>query len=206
MHNHFDQYLNLKKWILERRPSVIVECGAGSGELTSKIASLMDVYPFEFHVISDKKVKGTDPRIIWHEGISYKILPTFNDDSIGLCIIDTDHNFWTLIMELKEVFLKIKEGGLIALHDVYTFYHNTGMAMSYSNGEPYPKKEIEELSKYGGLTDALIEFLHQKKMDYRLLAFTHDSHGAALIERKTEPIFSICVPGEKPVYADIVNA
>lgn len=204
MHNHWDQHLNLKKWILERRPSVIVECGAGNGELTRQLASLLDVYPFELHVVSDKPVEGLDPRIVWHSGLSYNVLNGCPKLSIGLCIIDTDHNYWTLMKELSAVFDKIEEGGLIALHDVETFYHDTGMALSYSTGEPYPKEEIEKYAPYGSLGDALIEFLHVKKMDYRLVSFTTESHGAAMIQRMTQPMFAIAVPGSKPVYADVI--
>ena len=203
MHNHFDKNLNLKKWILDNRPSVIVECGAGTGELTRQLAGLRDVYPFELHVISDKPVDGLDSRIVWHSGLSYDVLPTFPDDSIGLCIIDTDHNFWTLMKELSACFNKIAIDGFVAFHDVETFYHDTGMALKYSSGEPYPREEIEKFSAYGGLGDALIEFLHIKKMDYRLVSFTTESHGAALIRRKPQAYFNVFVPGEKPVYAEM---
>ena len=103
--------------------------------------------------------------------------------------------------ELAAVFNRIKEGGLIALHDVETFYHNTGMALGYSSGEPYPQKAIEDCAPYGGVGDAMIEFLQLKKMNYKLLAYTAESNGAALIERRTEPIFSIVVPGPKAIYA-----
>lgn len=201
MHNHFEKGLNLKKIILENKPSVIVECGAGEGALTRLIASLLAAYEFKFHVISDKVIEGLDPRIIWHTGLSYEVLPEFDDDSIGLCIIDTDHNYWTLMREFAAAFHKISENGLIALHDVETFYHDTGMALAYWNGKPYPKAEIEKFAPYGGLGDALIEFLQIKKMHYRLLAYTPESHGAALIQRKSQSVFTIVVPGSGSGFA-----
>lgn len=201
MRNHWDKFLNLKQIILERRPRVIVECGAGDGGLTRLIAGLLDVYDFEFHVISDKVLEGIDPRICWRTGLSYEALPDFEDSSIDLCIIDTDHNYWTLMKEFAAVFNKIREGGLVAMHDVETFYHDTGMALAYWDGKPYPRAEIEKLAPYGGLGDALIEFLQLKKMHYKLLAFTPESHGAALIERRTQSIFSIIVPGPGAGFA-----
>lgn len=204
MHNHFNTHLNLRKIILEKRPSVVVECGAGTGELTQMLASLLDSYDFKLYVISDKEVPGLDPRIIWKSGLSFNVLKEFPDDSIGLCIIDTDHNYWTLMKEFEALFNKIEEGGFIALHDVETFYHDTGMAMSYSTGEPYPLEEIKEWSKYGGVGAAMIDFLQLKKMNYKLKAYSPESHGAALIEKRTLSHYSIMVPGPKPQYAEPV--
>lgn len=201
MHNHFDKNLNLKALILDRRPKTIVECGAGSGELTRQISGLLDVYQFDFHVISDKPVEGLDSRIKWVSGLSYNALDKFVNGKIDLCIIDTDHNYWTLMTELAAVYHKIPEGGLIAMHDVDTFYHDTGMALSYSTGEPYPREQIEQCAPYGGVGDALIEFLYLKKLDYKLLDWNHASNGAALIEKRSCKEFAIVIPGSVPVYA-----
>lgn len=201
MHKHFSDGLNLKRWILERKPKVIVECGAGEGELTRKLSSLIDECEFELHVISDKALPDMDPRIKWVTGLSYEALAEFPDNAIDLCIIDTDHNYWTLMKELAAVFLKMTEGGLIALHDVETFYHDTGMALSYWDGKPYPKEEILECANFGSLGDALIEFLHIKKLNYKLLSYVPASHGAALIERKTQEIFAVMTPGPEAIFA-----
>lgn len=201
MHNHWTKGLNLEDIVLERKPKRIVECGAGEGALTRKIQELLDIYDFEFHVISDKALEGLDSRIHWHTGLSYEELPNFEDNSIDLCIIDTDHNYWTLMKEFAAIFNKMSEGGLIALHDVETFYHDTGMALAYWDGKPYPREEIEKYASYGSLGDALIEFLHLKKMNYRLFAFTRESHGAAILQRMTQSIFSIVVPGSGAGFA-----
>lgn len=201
MHNHFDQYLNLKQIIIDKRPKTIVECGAGNGDLTKKLASLLDVYSFDLVVVSDSVVSGLDSRIRWIEGLSYEALSTFDKESIDLCIIDTDHNYWTLMKELTAVFSKISEGGLIALHDVETFYHDTGMALSYWDGKKYPKEEIEKHAPYGSLGDAMIEFLFSQKLYYKLLAYTKESHGAALLERKTQTHFCLMTPGPEAIFS-----
>lgn len=201
MHNHWTKGLNLEAIILERKPKVIVECGAGDGALTRKIQGLLGVYPFEFHVISDKKIEGLDPRIHWSTGLSYEALGSFQDGEIDLCIIDTDHNYWTLMKEFAAVFNKMSEGGLIALHDVETFYHDTGMALAYWDGKPYPKEEIEKYMTYGGLGDAMIDFLQTWKMQYKLLAYTAESHGAALIEKRSQSVFNVIVPGPGAGFA-----
>ena len=193
--------MNLKRWILDRRPKRIVECGAGSGELTRQISSLFEIYNFEFHVISDAIVDSLHKNILWHRGLSYEVLQSFDDASIDMCIIDTDHNYWTLMKEFACLFNRMNERGLIALHDVDTFYHDTGMALSYSTGDVYPKDTIESFASNGSLGDAMIEFLHLKRLNYRLLAYTHESQGAALLEKKTQREYAIVVPGERPVYA-----
>lgn len=201
MHNHFDQYLNLKEIILERRPKVIVECGAGNGALTRKIASLLDDYLFDFHVISDKKIEGLDPRIEWTVGLSYEALERFPKDGIDLCVIDTDHNYWTLREEFRALNDRISEGGLIALHDVETFYHNTGMAMSYWNEKPYPKEQIESMANQGSLGDAVINFLASDNLHWKMFAYDRHSHGAAVLEKFTQKEFAVIVPGPGAGFA-----
>lgn len=201
MHNHFDKNLNLKQVILDRKPKLIIECGAGNGELTRLIASLLDVYDFEFCVISDKEIEGLDSRIRWYIGLSYEVLKAFPENSIDLCIIDTDHNYWTLREELRALDNRVKEGGLIALHDVETFYHDTGMALSYWNGTVYPRQKIEQMACYGGLGDAMIMFLASENMKWKLFAYDRNSHGAAILERKTQMEFVIIVPGEGQGFA-----
>lgn len=201
MHNHFDKHLNLKALILEKRPEVIVECGAGHGDLTRKIASLLDAYDFSFEVVTDNPLPEIDNRIVWHSGLSYEFLEQTKNESIDLCIIDTDHNYWTLMKELAAVFPKISEGGMIAIHDVETFYHDTGMALSYWDGKPYPREEIEKCAPYGGLGDAVIEFLRMQKLHYRLHSWNHESHGAALLERKTQTHFNLMTPGPEAIFS-----
>ncbi len=200
MHNHFDKNLNLRDWILKRRPRRIVECGAGNGELALQVEKLHEFYDFEYHIISDYRPDNVIGQG-FHLGLSYNALKEFADQSIDLCIIDTDHNYWTLMKELAVVSQKMTEGGLIALHDVETFYHDTGMAMSYSDDTPYPKDVILEYAKYGGLGDAMIEFLQSQEMRFKLLCFTPESHGAALIEKKTQSQYTISVPGSAPIYS-----
>lgn len=178
-----------------------MECGAGTGELTKQLASLLDVYDFKLTVINDSLIENMDSRIIWKTGLSYEVLKEFMPSSIDFCIIDTDHNYWTLMKEFEALFDRISEGGLLALHDVETFYHDTGMAMDYGTDKPYPKEEILKFAAYGSLGDALIDFLHLKKLRYRLLYFTPESQGAALIQRKTQLEYAVVVPGSNPMYA-----
>lgn len=200
MTGHFFTNLNLQKLILERRPKVIVECGAGEGECTKLLIHLQRMYPFELSVISDKSL-GMQKEVTFYTGISYEVLKEFADNSIGMCIIDTDHNYWTLTQELLAVMPKMEEGGLVVMHDVETFYHDTGMGMSYWNEVPYPEEEIKKCVPMGGLGDALVDFLHHYRGTFKLLHWTPEHHGCAVIEKKTVSTTRVVMPGTQPVFA-----
>lgn len=200
MTGHFDAHLKLRDIILSKRPKVIVECGAGNGECTRLLAHLQLWYPFKLISITDKEIPMIDT-VDFRIGLSYEELKKIPDDYIGLCIIDTDHNYWTLRAELDAIRTKMEEGGLIVMHDVEEFYHNTGMGMSYWNDAPYPKQSIRDCIKRGGLGDALIDFLHEYRGDYKLLHYTPNHYGCAVIERKTVTVTQLITPGPAPVFS-----
>lgn len=204
MQGHFDSFLNLRKLMLERRPGVVVECGAGDGALTRLLAHMTWFYPVEVHVISDKEIEGIED-INFVKGISYRELAKFPDDSIDMCIIDTDHNYWTLRHELEALHPKLRQGGLVAFHDVEEFYYNTGMSLSYWDDSPYPKEEIEAKVRMGGVGLALIDWLHEFRGDYKLLRYVPEHCGAAVIEKRKVTGTSIVTPGIAPVFAKPVS-
>ena len=185
----------------EKRPKLVVECGAGNGECTMLLAHMLDNYPFELHVISDKKIEGMDPRIVWKVGLSYKLLKEYPPGSIGMVIIDTDHNFWTLTQELEAVNDKVSERGMILLHDVEEFYHDTGMAMSYWDDQVYPEQEIKDHAKFGGLGDAMIKFLATYNGEWKLAEFRREFAGAAALEKVTVKQTRVIMPAGSPVFA-----
>jgi len=150
--------------------------------------------------ITDKELEPIE-EVEFRVGISYERLKEFDDGSIGMCIIDTDHNYWTLIKELEVLRVKVIEGGLVVMHDVDDFYHSTGMAMSYWNGHPYPEKEILDASKHGGLGLALIDFLAHYRGEWMLKQWTPEHHGCAVIEKKTVVETQVIRPGTNPVFA-----
>lgn len=200
MRGHFDNHLNLRQLILTRYPKLIVECGAGNGDCTRMLAYLKLMYDFELHSISDKELDI--PEVEWHTGLSYKELPKFENDSIELLIIDTDHNYWTLEKELAAAEPKMKEGGWIVMHDVEEFYHDTGMAMSYWTGDPYPAEEIKKTGlEKGGLGDAVIDFLSARRGKFKLVRFMPEHFGIAVIEKKTVSQVRLITPGPEPVFA-----
>lgn len=206
MQGHFDKHLNLRQLILDKKPKVIVECGAGNGELTKLIAHMKWYYDFEFHCISDKPVENLGDEVEWITGISYEALKSFPDDSIDLCIIDTDHNYWTLRTELEVVSPKMKEGGLVIMHDVEEFYYDTGMGMSYWNDSPYPEAEIKGKAHLGGVGLSLIDFLHDFRGSFKLVRYIPEHYGAAVIEKKTVTQTKIITPGPGSIFGKPVGS
>lgn len=200
MTGHFDTNLKLRELILAKRPKLIVECGAGNGDCTKLLVHMKWYYEFDLASITDKALDGID-EVDWKIGLSYERLKEFDDNSIGMCIIDTDHNYWTLRTELEAVMPKMEEGGLIVMHDVDTYYHNTGMAMSYWNDQPYPEKEILDHVQCGGLGDAVIDFLHEQRGTFKMLWWNPNHHGVAVIEKHTVTETAIHRPGTNPVFA-----
>ena len=74
------------------------------------------------------------PLLTWLYSISYVELSNMEDDSIDFCIIDTDHNYWTLQQELTELKRVMIPGGIVAIHDTDAFKDKNGtMALGYFN-------------------------------------------------------------------------
>lgn len=203
MTGHFDKNLNLRQLILDKRPQTILECGAGNGDCTRLLLHLKHWYDFDLMVISDKDIEdlSADPDIEWITGVSYREIKKLPDNSLGLVILDTDHNYWTLKQELEALIPKMEEGGLIVMHDVDDFYYSTGMGMSYWNDEPYPEKEIEGCAKLGGLGLCLIDFLSAYRGSFKLLRWIQEHHGCAVIEKKTITETQVIKPGSEPIFA-----
>lgn len=192
MHNHFDKNLCVRDIILSYRPNVLLECGAGSGENTRQILSLLDIYQFKLFTVSDSPYsedtikldrKYSKDNFEWLYDISYIAMKKFKDDSIGFCSIDTDHNYWTLYQELESLHPKLINGGVIVMHDTETYKKNSGRADRYGTSDPYPGNEIISHELKGlGMGDAIEEFLEDHK-GYRIVKQTSESHGAMLLEK-----------------------
>lgn len=201
MTGHFDKNLNLRQLILDKKPKVILEVGAGDGACTKLLSHLLAWYPFELVVISDKEIKNLDPEVEFIQGISYNEIPKLENNSIGLAILDTDHNYWTMMNELEAIRSKMEEGGLLVIHDVDEFYHNSGVAGSYWDGTPYPEKEIMDKTTYGGTGLAVIDFLRTYRGEWKLQRWIPEHFGCAVLEKKTIDTPSIIRPGTQPVFA-----
>lgn len=186
MRHHFDQYLDIKRLILDRKPELVIECGADSGENTKNLIQLRQQLPFSLIVINDGDIGSwrldlEHLGIQWIVGISYLELAKLQDASIDFCLIDTDHNFWTLNQELTILSDKMSDHGIVVMHDTVTYARNSGHMDRYNCNTPYPAAEIAQSANMGlGMTDAIDSAL---KQNFHFLAFSPESHGATAIKR-----------------------
>lgn len=180
MHNHWDKGLKVKDLVLEHKPKLVVECGAGSGENTQQYLSLK--MPFEMIVISDGKLpdKLVNEKLLWMFGVSYKQLEHFIDDSIDFCSIDTDHNYFTLNQELNLLKQKLRPGGIVVIHDTVSYDKASGMTDHYNCGEKYPIAISEEAkSKMYG--DAIREVLDSN--EFHVIKESREHNGAMALQK-----------------------
>jgi len=165
MHNHFEEYLHIRSLLEEERPSRLLELGAANGENTQKLLSVCEEMDFDILVVSPEvpthwrmeesgklvpeRFRLNHARLEWVYGISYIELPRMGSGSIDFCIVDTDHNYWTLQRELSELDRVMRDGGVVVIHDTVSFAnHNGFMELGYY--KTIDKLEIVE----GGSTDA----------------------------------------------------
>ena len=142
MHRHFDKHLNLKALIKERQPKTVLELGANRGENTAKLIYLAEELGYELIVISPefptwmqglpdgsidiKRAVFEHDQLEWIYGVSYVELPKMDEGSIDFCILDTDHNYWTLEKELLELKRVMATDGIVAIHDTEEFADRIG--------------------------------------------------------------------------------
>tara|TARA_R110000787_G_scaffold57255_8_gene130946 strand:+ start:336 stop:1013 length:678 start_codon:yes stop_codon:yes gene_type:complete len=142
MHRHFDKHLNLKALIKDRQPKTVLELGANKGENTINLIYLAEELGYELIVVSPeyptwtqelsdggidiKRAVFEHEQLEWIYGVSYVELPKMADGSIDFCILDTDHNYWTLEKELLELKRVIAEDGIVAIHDTEEFASRNG--------------------------------------------------------------------------------
>ena len=199
MHRHFTEHANIEKLIRDRKPYHILELGSLNGENTSNLIKLQKELGFSLTIISDDLPDNDYAEgVTYIKGVSYKEIPKLVDNSIDLCLLDTDHNYWTLIQELVNLDSKLTVGAMILIHDVSTFYYNTGLADWYADGSAYPLEEIMSTAKLGSLGVAIIHFLGKYPFNYHLTYWTEAENGLAIIQ-KNEPQVSLSLlrPGDK---------
>lgn len=188
MIDNWDAGLNLKAMLQHLRPVHVVEAGALNNETTRQLLGLMPEVGYRLTVISD----DVDEALVRHgvqvmRGVSYLEFAKLPDASVDFCIVDTDHNYWTVLEELLALHPKLTPNAHVVFHDVETFYYDTGMADGYGVDVPYPKQEIESRGmKLGSLGTGILDFLSLNRFAYRLVRWLPERNGVAVI-RKNPP-------------------
>lgn len=197
MHRHFSQHANVSKMLFESRPKHVLEVGALDGENTRKLQLIQPELGFKLTVISDDvDPKNGESHTAYIQGVSYKVIQCLEDASIDFCIIDTDHNYWTLWAELLALDAKLVTGALVVIHDVTTFYYNTGMADFYADGTAYPADDIKQVAPRGSLGVAVLDFLSKYPFNYHLVRWVPEENGCAVIKKNPPEVeLSLLQPG-----------
>jgi hypothetical protein len=190
----------VKDLILEKKPKLIVECGMALGDNTKKILGLSHEYPFKLITISDMPDKDEVNLYVsqewdnkfynfeYRQGISYKEFENFKDSEIDFCLIDTDHNYWTLKQELEALHKKLAVKGVIVMHDTQSYRKDPGGLYpgGYKTKDVYPEDEILIYSNNGkAMGHAIFEFLADRH-EYIVLKEVTESHGAMALEKICE--------------------
>jgi hypothetical protein len=186
MHTHWTDYANIESIIKSHNPKHILELGALNGENTRNLLNLQLSQPFLLTVISDDLPSDIESSgsVVYMKGVSYNLIPTLDDNSIDLVLLDTDHNYWTLHQELAVLHPKLTHGALVLIHDVDTFYYNTGIADGYGVDTEYPQSSIESIgNSHGSLGTGLIDFLSANRYNYRLIRWLPEGNGLAIIQK-----------------------
>ena len=183
MIHHFTENLNTRGLIVECAPKVVVE--AGCGQSTLQLLNLSKELGFRMILVDvqDDPVTpgslGLTPGELTSlrgiellYGVSYLGFEKLPDGFIDVAIVDTDHNGWTLAKELAVLERKVRDGGIVILHDTFAFRDVNGTMSCYASGEiPYPLEEILAGPTMGQVVD-------EYRQKWEVIRETDESNGA----------------------------
>lgn len=225
MHNQFYSGMRMKDVIDQLRPKTILEVGFGAGTNVLMLLCYSKALGHNYRLISlseDHVVPNiTLPhdfitKFVYVGGISYRLIPKWKEIGlpdefnglIDLCIIDSDHNYYTLKKELSHLDAIMADRCAIAFHDTaskpcehHLYYSNAldkdSNAMvqttGYKDGSPYPMKEVME-TLHIPMMAAIEEFL-ESHPDYKMLKHIDECCGCTLIGRNFNYIYQNEIPG-----------
>ena len=101
--------------------SVGAEVGSQSGEfarflLDTVSPSRLDVVDVTFERFMHELFGDTDP-VVHHQGLSWEVLATFDDESFDWIYIDASHTYKDVSRDIVAAVTKLKPGGLLLFND-----------------------------------------------------------------------------------------
>ena len=190
MKTHWQQYLNIEQLLREAKPRAVLELGALLGENSHNLATLGGEIGYHLTIVSDDVLPDLSDVPEWvtlHQGVSYRVLPTLTGP-YDVVLLDTDHNYYTLMRELDALDPLLPVGAQVIIHDVEAFYYDPGFMPGYADGSSYPRDEIVASTVYGSLGTGLIDFLATHKRGYRLVRWIPEGCGVAVIRKNPVPL------------------
>lgn len=209
----------MKAVIDQLKPKTILEIGFGAGTNALMLLTYTKMPGNDYYIISlsddHKPPKITLPndfvhRFVYVGGVSYNLLPHWKElnlpdpfnREIDLCIIDSDHNYFTLEKELEGVYPLMSKKCAIAFHDTaskpcehHMYYSNAldqnsnsmVQTTGYKDGTPYPHKEV--LATLDKPMMAAIEEFLKEHQDFKMLKHIDECCGCTLIGREFDYIY-----------------
>lgn len=216
MHNQFYQGIKVSRLIDQLKPKLILEIGFGAGTNLMMLLCYTKKPGNDYRVISlsdDSKLPDiTLPndfvsRFLYVAGVSYNVIPYWRDlklpdefsGPIDFCIIDSDHNYFTLKNELFSINTIMAERCAIAIHDTasqpcehHRHYANALNEKSnsmiqdtgYKDKSTYPMQQVLETWDVP-MMEAIDEFLLDHR-DYDKLVHLDECCGCTLVGRGFE--------------------
>ena len=186
MKSHWDSGIRVKELIEQHQPFIVVELGSGDCQNTANLMKLREHEGFWLISVNDSwnkdqadSIKSAGVTVI--RGISYLELAKM--DEVDFCLIDTDHNGWTLDQEMNQLRRCLSRDGIVCIHDTVTFAKNQGeMIDGYDKecGVPYPRDEIRNFP------EGMIEVIRRNVKEgwFEVERESDINHGAIALRRK----------------------
>lgn len=159
------------------KPAAVVEIGSEHGKMTRKLCELVARWDGRVHAVDPAPLfdvaiwtKELAPTLVVHRGRSLEVLPAI--EKMDVVLIDGDHNWYTVIEELRLVERLAHERGqahpLVMLHDVVWPYGRRDLyydpdTIPPEHRQPFARKGISptasELCERGGMNAHLANAL-----------------------------------------------
>jgi cephalosporin hydroxylase len=156
MVQHWRAGVNFEALLTVQKPKLVLELGAAVGQNTMNLFKLSKTLGYQLITVDDHcSMMDEAENYKWITGVSYEVMKTLPKSVVDFCLLDTDHNSWTVTKEIETLLPLMSDRGMIAFHDTEVNRYNNGAYGAYSHAASYPAKEIAQDSR--SYTDAIIE-------------------------------------------------
>lgn len=77
-----------------------------------------------------ERVEPFKEKAVFLKGLSSEMIKEIPDDSLILAYVDGDHSFQGCLNDLRDIYPKVKKGGIISGHDYLNMFYGVNQAVS----------------------------------------------------------------------------